>query len=112
MGSSVLPGAPSLPDRHPRPEQRVVLDIVYRRSPSSGTDVAGINQFLQEELRRRERSEVAAVEAARWLDQAGRLNDSEIRRGLPLRNLLRAGLITGQRQEPNHRWFIERVDLR
>jgi hypothetical protein len=61
-------------------------------------------------LQRRERSEVPAVEAARWLDRAGLLRDSPIRPGLPLRNLLRVGLITGQRQEPNHRWFIDRVD--
>jgi len=84
--------------------------MIYPRSPSPVADVAGINRFLQEELRRRERSEVPAVEAARWLDQAGLLRDSDIRRGLPLRNLLRAGLIKGQRQEPNHRWFIDRVD--
>jgi hypothetical protein len=83
---------------------------IYSRPPSSSTDVAQINGFLQDELRRSERSEVPAVEAARWLDRAGLLRDSPIRPGLPLRNLLRVGLITGQRQEPNHRWFIDRVD--
>lgn len=56
--------------------------------------------------------EVPAVEAAHWLDQAGLLRDSEIRHGLPLRNLLRAGLIVGQRQEPNRRWFIDRAHHR
>lgn len=77
-----------------------------------GTDIQQINEYLQVELRRRERSEVTAVEAARWLDRAGLLRDSGHRPGLPLRNLLRAGQIQGQRQEPNSRWFVDRVDLR
>jgi len=72
-------------------------------------DVEAINRFLQTELRKRERDSVPAVEAARWLDGAGVLRDSEQRRGRPLRDLLRAGLITGQRQEPTSRWFIDRV---
>jgi len=63
-------------------------------------DVEAINQFLQTELRRRQRDSVPAVEAARWLDGAGLLRDSEQRRGRPLRDLLRAGQITGQRQGP------------
>lgn len=85
---------------------------IYPRPPRPGTGVRAINQFLQRELRRRERTEVAAVEAARWLDQAGLLADSKIRPGLPLRDLLRAESITGQRQEANRRWFIGRVDGR
>lgn len=68
-----------------------------------------INAFLQHELRRRGLSEVTAVEAAEWLERAGILKDSKSRPGLPLRNLLRAKKITGQRQEPNRRWFIDRV---
>lgn len=81
----------------------------YPRSPDPSTKVEHINRFLQDELGRRERHEVAAVEAARWLDAAGLLTDSDIRPGLPLRDLLRARLISGQRQEPNRRWFIDRV---
>lgn len=81
----------------------------FPRPPRSGTDVKAINEFLQAELRSRERDEVAAVEAAKWLDQARLLTDSTIRPGLPLRDLLRAGLIIGHRQEPNHRWYIDRV---
>jgi len=57
--------------------------------------------------------EVAAVEAARWLDSAGVLSDSDSRPGLPLRNLLRAGAIAGADQRPptkHGRWFIVRVE--
>jgi len=81
----------------------------FPRPPQSGTDVKAINAYLQAELRRRERDEVAAVEAAKWLDRAGILTDSTIRAGLPLRDLLRAGVIDGQRQEPNRRWYIDRI---
>ena len=86
-------------------------DRIIPRSSSSSTHVEAINLFIQDELRRRERTQAAAVEAARWLDRAGLLTDSTIRPGRPLRDLLRAGLITGQRHEANHRWFIDRVDI-
>jgi hypothetical protein len=72
-------------------------------------DVSQINQLIQGKLERNHQSEVTAVEAAQWLDQAGILKDSTHRPGLPLRNLLRAGLIEGQKQMPNSRWFIEKV---
>lgn len=62
---------------------------------------------IQDQLKKRGLLEVDAVEAAKWLDRAGILRDSLQRPGLPLRNLLRAGLIIGQRQESNHRWFID-----
>ena len=68
-----------------------------------------INEFLQDKLKKDNKREVTAVEAAKWLDRAGLLKDSESRRGKPLRDLLRAGKITGQRQESNSRWFIDRV---
>ena len=80
-----------------------------RRRIPRDVHVEQISAYIQAELRRRNRGEVTAVEAARWLDEAGLLRDSQHRRGLPLRNLLRAGLIEGQRQEPNSRWFIDRV---
>lgn len=84
----------------------------YPRPADSRTDnVMRINLFLQNELRRRDRNEVPAVEAARWLHDAGLLRDSPVRPGLPLRDLLRAGLIEGQRQEPNRRWFIVLLGL-
>jgi hypothetical protein len=78
-----------------------------RRSPTP--QVEAIGDFLQEELRRRGMLEVPAVEAAGWLDRAGLLRDSKQRPGLPLRNLLRADRIPGQRQDTNSRWFIDRV---
>lgn len=75
-------------------------------------DILAINLHLQERLEREWREEVAAVEAASWLDDAGLLRDSRNRNGLPLRNLLRAGRIAGQEQRPNRRngrWWIRRL---
>lgn len=71
--------------------------------------LSAINAYLQQQLRLRGQAETTAVEAARWLDRAGLLKDSPHRPGLPLRELLRSGGIQGQRQEPNGRWFIDRV---
>lgn len=72
------------------------------------TDVDAVNAFLQLEMDRRSMNEVAAVEAASWLEEEGLLRDSTQRRAKPLRDLLRAGLIGGQRQDPNsRRWFID-----
>lgn len=101
----------SLRERTPRVRMRTsgATEQNYPRPASAATDVAAINHFLQQQLRLRDRTEVAAVEAARWLDAAGLLADAKIRPGLPLRDLLRAGLITGQRQQPNRRWFIDSV---
>lgn len=70
-----------------------------------------INAFLQMQLTRLGLDEVPAVEAASWLDRARLLADSPHRPGLPLRNLLRAGQITGAQQRPPRRygrWFITR----
>ena len=72
-------------------------------------DTAQISAFLQARLREKCRTEVAAVEAAGWLDAAGLLTDRPDRRGRPLRRLLRAGLIAGQEQRPNGRWWIRQV---
>ncbi len=69
---------------------------------------AAIRQTLDEHLRQEGLHELSAVEAARVLDRAGVLADSEDRPGLPLRQYLRDGLIARSRQEPNGRWFIER----
>ncbi len=73
------------------------------------SDAHVISDFLQRELIKRNLHTVTAVEAARWLDNAKLLKDSKVRPGLPLRDLLRAGRIGGQRQEPNGRWFIDRT---
>ena len=73
-------------------------------------DLYAINLHLQQRLELDWREEIRAVEAARWLDKAGLLTDPK--RGLPLRNLLRAGRIAGQQQRPdkkNGRWFIRRL---
>jgi excisionase family DNA binding protein len=74
--------------------------------------VGAINGYLQGRLRDLGRHEVPAVEAACWLDDAGLLNDSGARPGLPLRNLLREGQIVGADQRParrHGRWFITRA---
>lgn len=72
-------------------------------------DIDKVNAFLQKELIKRRQFEVPAVKAAGWLEEAGLLNDSPTKPGLPLRNLLRAKKISGQVQIPNRkhgRWFI------
>jgi hypothetical protein len=74
-----------------------------------GIRLAEINDFIQGRMTDEGLSEVRAVEAARWLDVAGLLNDSPDRPGLPLGNLLRAGEIIGSEQRPDRdhgRWFI------
>lgn len=73
-------------------------------------DLYAINRHLQERLERDWCEEVRAVEAARWLDKAGLLQN--YKNGLPLRRLLRAGRIAGQEQRPdtkNGLWFIRRL---
>jgi hypothetical protein len=78
---------------------------------SSGASPDAVNRFLQARLRERSQQEVTAVEAARWLDEAGLLVDSRTRPGKPLRDLLRAGLVEYAEQRPNRRWgrwFIRR----
>ncbi len=73
-------------------------------------DLYAINIRLQERLERGWLEEVGAVEAARWLDEAGLLRNHK--NGLPLRKLLRAGRIAGQEQRPNRKngaWFIRRL---
>jgi hypothetical protein len=105
---------PTQPSQHPVTKPTKAHTRPTRGSDGASSagrviDVERINGFLQAELRRRDRDQVPAVQAARWLDGAGLLRDSEHRPGLPLRNLLRAGQIQGQRQEPNTRWFIDGV---
>lgn len=85
-------------------EKDLFKSIIFGKSK-----VDKINEFLQDKLKKENKREVTAVEAAKWLDRAGLLKDSESRRGKPLRDLLRSGKITGQRQESNSRWYIDRV---
>lgn len=73
-------------------------------------DIDAINGWIQRELRRRKLERVPAVEAARWLDEKGSLQDSQNRPGLPLRKLLRKGLILGAWQESGRWWFIGKVE--
>ena len=73
-------------------------------------DLYAINLHLQERLEQEWREEVRAAEAADWLDEAGLLPDRK--KGLPLRDLLRAGRIAGQEQRPNTKngsWFVRRI---
>lgn len=69
-----------------------------------------VSTFIQDELQKRNAPFVTAVDAARWLDAARILKDSTTRPGKPLRDLLRAEKIIGQRQDLNGRWYIDRVD--
>ena len=75
----------------------------------SMTDIDRINSFLQKNLRNENRNEVAAVEAASWLDRAELLKDSRDRPGRELRKLLRENLIHGQEQLTNRRWIIRSI---
>ena len=75
-------------------------------------DIRAINEHLQTRLREEDRESVPAVEAARWLAEAGLLPDSSSRPGLPLRRLLRADHIFGQEQIPPRsggHWHIRRL---
>jgi hypothetical protein len=56
-------------------------------------NIEEINVYIQDRLLSEERTFITAVEAARWLEEAGLLIDSPTRKGKPLRDLLRAGLI-------------------
>lgn len=74
--------------------------------------VININNFIQDKLQELGIEEITAVNMAKLLDEAGILNDSKDRPGLPLRNYLRAGRIEGGFQYPNSRWVIRRMPNR
>ena len=66
---------------------------------------------IDEYLEKNNLKEVKAVEAAEYLDKIGVLKDSKSRPGLPLRELLRDGLIPSAeyRIKPGNKrgfWFI------
>jgi len=77
-------------------------------------NIEAINAYIQEMLVKSGHRFVTAVEAARWLNSDGSLRDSPSRPGKPLRDLLRAGLVKGARQDPpgpHSNWTVWRVDL-
>ena len=78
---------------------------------SRASDVRRITSYLQDRLKSEHQSEVSAVQAAQWLDEAGILKDSESRRGKLLRDLLRAGRIEGSYQESGRWWWIRQIPL-
>ena len=86
-------------DRHPAPRRKGTSTAI-----AQSDRIAEINRTLLEIVC--SDGEVSAVEANAELARRGLLLDSETRRGLPLRRLLRAGLIENAVQEPNGRWFI------
>ena len=65
-----------------------------------------INAALQRLACAEPAREIAAVDAARRLDEMGLLKDSRQRPGLPLRRLLRDGAIEHAYQKDGRRWFI------
>jgi len=67
-----------------------------------------INRYIQQKLAEENLEKVSAVDAAKWLDRAGLLADSQSRPGLPLRKMLRQGLIENSHQQANNRWFVYR----
>ena len=88
---------------------RVAAEAEALRAPIIADQNELISAFLQQELRRRNLHEVDAVEAAAWLDAAEMLKDSPSRPGLPLRDRLRAGAISGAEQRPPRpygRWYL------
>lgn len=69
-----------------------------------------INNFIQEELKKRNLFEVNAIEAGKWLDEAGILKDTPTRAGKPLRDLLRDKKIKNAFQRSATYWIITRDD--
>ncbi len=74
-------------------------------------DIDAVNKYIQRRLRVDGIQYVIAVEANRWLEGAGLLQDNKQRPGKPLRVLLRKRQIRGAWQDPpgpHGRWFIGR----
>lgn len=72
-------------------------------------DLDAINRYIQSRRRREGLERVTAIEANRWLAEAGLLRDEKYKLGKPLRDLLRAHKISGAWQDPpgsHGRWFI------
>jgi hypothetical protein len=73
-------------------------------------DIEKINRLIQDRLAQEGLIFTRAVEAAQWLDESGLLKDSLTRKGRPLRDLLRLGLIWNAWQDANNKWFIDRIE--
>lgn len=73
-------------------------------------DAAIISDAIQQELKRRGKTETTPPEAGRWLEGAGVLPDRSDRPGAPLRALLRMGQIAGAEKDGRF-WRIRRIDL-
>jgi hypothetical protein len=71
-------------------------------------DIEKINQLIQDRMAQEGIVFIKAVEAAKWLDEAGLLKDSMTRKGKPLRDLLRQELIWSAWQDTRKRWIIDR----
>lgn len=71
-------------------------------------NIEEINTYIQNRMLSESITSVTAREASQWLDAAGLLRDSSIRKGRPLRDLLRKGHITNSWQDGRKRWFIDR----
>ena len=73
-----------------------------------GSKIERINNFISQKLTALDKTEITAVEMARYLDEVGILKDNRSRPGLPLRNFLRSGAIIGGYQTSTNRWLIKR----
>ena len=76
--------------------------------PSS--KVIRVNNYIQAYLQDNGLASITPVEIARELNKDGILLDSQSRRGLPLRNLIREGRIEGAWQDESRRWHIDRME--
>ena len=78
------------------------------RGAVTGPDVPRIIEFLDDHLQRTGKPHLTPPEANQLLEEAGLLDDRPSRSGLPLRRLLRDGLIPHAYQPSGKygRWFI------
>ena len=101
--SVLLPVLPhALETLRGRTEHRMASIGGVRRNGGKRRNVEAISAYIQNRLGAEKLDCISAVEAARWLDEAGLLPDRK--GGLPLRNLLRKGLIDGASQDPPGRY--------
>lgn len=88
------------------PRARAARSARRDREGSARQDLGAINDAIQRLACARPDRQVTAIEAARELARLGLLKDSDSRRGLPLRDLLRAGQIGNTYQDGGRWWFI------
>ena len=82
----------------------MIIDFCMSRNVSS------INNFIQFQLRAKNKKEVPLKTAANWLDQSGYLRDSRSSPGFPLRRLIASKNITGAYKKNNYFWYIKQLD--